>query len=142
MTKSILSTLNLVKIPKRSTDPLVQRQNKLIKRVEVQREMARCLIENETFTAYKEVYKVDETTGTKQKVSVAKQIKPWHFQINNEWFTSIKYGAKSLELSKGLQAVAVGDKSSLTTVYDAVIACIKAGELDSQLLAIKAVGKK
>lgn len=60
MTKSILSTLNLVKIPKRSTDPLVQRQNKLIKHVEVQREMARCLIENEIFTAYKEVYKVDE----------------------------------------------------------------------------------
>lgn len=107
----------------------------------MQREMSRCLIENETFTAYKEVYKVDEATGTKQKVRVAKQIKPWHFQVNDEWFTSIKYGAKSLELSKGLHAVAVGDESSLTTVYDAVIACIKAGELDSQLLAIKAIGK-
>lgn len=48
-------------------DPINQRRNKLIQRLEVQREMAKCLIENEVFNAYKEVMKVDEETGNKQK---------------------------------------------------------------------------
>ena len=142
-TKSHLSSLQLTKQHKiHNQDPIIQRRNKLIARLEVQSEMAKCLIENEVFTAYKEVIKVDEETGNKQKVRVPKQIKPWFYLYNGQYYTTIKYGAKSLELSKGLHAIAVGDKSALTSVYDTVKASITAGELDSQLLAIKAVGKK
>lgn len=142
-TKSILSSLSLTEQHKRhSRDPIVQRQQKLIDRILVQKEMAQCLIENQEFTAYKYVTKVDDATGVKQKVRVPKKIKPWHYQVNGEWFTTIKYGAKPLELSNGLFAVAVGDKSSLASVYDTVIEAIKAGELNEQLAAITAVGKK
>ncbi len=142
-TESHLSSLQLTEQHKvQSQDPIIQRRNKLIERLEVQREMAKCLIENEVFTAYKEIIKVDEETGDTQKVRVPKQIKPWFYKHDGQYFTTIKYGAKTLELSKGLHAIAVGNKSTLTSVYDTVIACVKAGELDTQLLAIKAVGKK
>ena len=142
-TKSHLSSLQLTKQHKvHNQDPIIQRRNKLIERLEVQREMAKCLIENEVFTAFKEVMKIDEETGNKQKVQVPKQIKPWFYLYDGQYYTTIKYGAKTLELNKGLHAITVGDKNALTSVYDTVIAGVQAGELDSQLLAIKAVGKK
>ena len=139
MTKSFLSKLNIVEAPlKHPTDPLTQRQNKLIAKLEVQREMAQCLIENEEFKAYKFKYITDPETGIKNKVRVPKQIKPWFYKMGEQYFTTIKYGSKSLELAKGLHAIAVDDKSALTSVYDAVIGAIKAGEFDTKLMAITA----
>ncbi|TPH13929.1 DUF6641 family protein [Litorilituus lipolyticus] len=143
MTKSLLSKLNITEAPpKHPTDPLIQRQNKLIARLEVQREMARCLVENEEFKAFKYKYVIDQETGIKNKVRVPKQIKPWFYKIDEQYFTPIKYGSKSLELAKGLYAIAVKDSTALTGVYDVVIEAVKAGEFDSKLMAIKAVGKK
>ncbi|MBA6289485.1 hypothetical protein [Colwellia sp. MB3u-4] len=78
MTKSLLSKLNITEAPlKHPTDPLIQRQKKLIAKLEVQREMARCLVENEEFRAFKFKYITEPETGIKNKVRVPKQIKPW-----------------------------------------------------------------
>ncbi|MBL4941708.1 MAG: hypothetical protein JKY81_08590 [Colwellia sp.] len=46
MTKSLLSSLTLIAKTKPVTDPLIQRQNKLIARIEVQIEMAKCFAEH------------------------------------------------------------------------------------------------
>jgi hypothetical protein len=143
MTKSLLSKLNIVKAPlKNPTDPLIQRQNKLIAKLEVQREMAQCLVENEEFKAYKFKYITDPETGIKNKVRVPKQIKPWFYKMDSQYFTTIKYGSKSLELAKGLHAISVKDSAALTSVYDTVIAAVKAGEFDEKLMVIKRVGAK
>lgn len=143
MTKSLLSKLNITQAPeKHPTDPLTQRQNKLIARLEVQREMAQCLASNKEFTAYKDKYITDPETKIKNKVRVPKQVKPWFYKVNGQYFTTIKYGSRSLELTKSLYAIAVDDVRSLASVYDVVIAAVKAGEFDTKLMAIKAVGKK
>ena len=143
MTKSLLSKLNITEAPlKHPTDPLIQRQNKLIAKLEVQREMAQCLVENEEFKAYKFKYVTDTETGIKNKVRVPKQIKPWFYKMGSQYFTTIKYGSKSLELAKGLYAIAVEDSAALASVYDSVIAAVKAGEFDTKLMAIKRVGTK
>ncbi len=143
MTKSLLSKLNITKAPlKHPTDPLIQRQNKLIAKLEVQREMAQCLVENKDFKAYKFKYVADPETGIKNKVRIPKQIKPWFYKMDSQYFTTIKYGSKSLELAKGLYAIAVEDSAALTSVYDTVIAAVKAGEFDEKLMAIKRVGTK
>jgi hypothetical protein len=143
MTKSLLSKLKLTEASVKTTDPLVQRQNKLIAKLEVQREIAQCLIENEEFKAYQYKNIIDPTTGTKNKVRVEKQIKPWFYQNDGQYFTLIKYGSKSLSLNpKGLQAIAVGDKSALSSVYDTLIAATRAGEFDNELLKIRRVGNK
>jgi hypothetical protein len=104
--------------------------------------MAKCLAENEEFKAYKFKYVTDPHTGIKNKVRVPKQIKPWFYKMDSQYFTTIKYGSKSLELAKGLYAIAVEDKSSLASIYDTVIAAVKAGEFDEKLMAIKRVGIK
>jgi len=143
MTKSLLSKLNITEAPlKHPTDPLIQRQNKLIAKLEVQREMAQCLVENEEFKAFKFKYITDPETGIKNKVRVPKQIKPWFYKMDSQYFTTTKYGSKSLELAKGLYAIGVEDSAALTSVYDVVIAAVKAGEFDEKLMAVKRVGTK
>lgn len=142
MTKSLLSKLNIVKAPlKHPTDPLIQRQNKLIAKLEVQREMAQCLVESKEFKAFKFKYITDPETGIKNKVRVPKQIKPWFYKMDSQYFTTIKYGSKSLELAKGLYAIAVDDSTALIGVFDAVIGAVRNGEFDTKLMAVRAVGK-
>jgi hypothetical protein len=57
-----------------------------------------------------------------------------------QYLTTIQYDYKSLELTAGLYAIAVDDKSSLANVYDVVMAAVKLGEFDEKLMAIKRVG--
>lgn len=143
MTKSLLSKLNIVKAPlKNLTDPLIQRQNKLIAKLEVQREMAQCLVESKDFKAYKFKYVTDPETGIKNKIRVPKQINPWFYKMDSQYFTTIKYGSKSLELTKGLYAISVDSSTALIGVFDALIGAVRNGELDKQLLAIRPVGAK
>lgn len=143
MTKTLLSSLEITTRPLTSNrDPLTQRQTKLIDRLEVQREMAKCLLENEVFTAYKEQLVTDEETGNKTKIRVPKTIKPWYYIVKGQYFIDVRYGSKSLELLKGKYAIAVGAKERLIEVISTIIEAVKAGELDQQLLAIKKVGQK
>jgi hypothetical protein len=130
-TKSHLSSLQLTEQHKvQNQDPVIQRRNKLIERLEVQRELAKCTIEGSEHEAYKYVTQVDESTGNKQKVRVPKTISPWHFKIGSDWFITLKYANKPLTISEGLQTVAVPELNALTSVYDVLLAGCAAGELD------------
>lgn len=141
MTK-LLSKLDLTTKPEKPTDKLTQKRNKLLDRLATQKEMAKCLLENEVFTAYREVNQLDEETGQQIKVKVPKRIKAWFYKVQEQYFLEVHYGSKSLELAKNKHAIAVGDKSRLIEVIDLVIEAVKVGELDTQLTAIKRVGQK
>lgn len=141
MTK-LLSKLDLTTKPEKPTDKLSQRRNKLLDRLATQKEMARCLLENEVFAAYREVNKLDEESGQQIKVKVPRRIKPWFYKLQEQYFLEVRYGSKSLELAKNKHAIAVGDKSRLIEVIELVIEAVKVGELDTQLAAIKRVGQK
>jgi len=93
--KSLLSTLTLIEKTIRTTDPVIQRQNKLIARIEVQIEMAKCFAEHKEYSAF-HMKTVTDPEGNKTKVSVPKQIKKWFYQENEKICTTIKYGAKTL----------------------------------------------
>ncbi len=141
MTK-LLSKLDLTTKPEKPTDKLTQRRNKLLDRLATQKEMARCLLESEVFTAYREVNQLDEESGQQIKVKVPKRIKPWFYKLQEQYFLEVRYGSKSLELAKNKHAIAIGDKSRLIEVIELIIEAVKVGELDTQLAAIKRVGQK
>lgn len=142
MTK-LLSKLSIVKAPlKHPTDPLIQRQNKLIAKLEVQREMVQCELESKTFQAFKFKYITDPETGTKSKIRLQKQIKPWHYRVSGELYTTIRYGSRSLELKPKLYAIAVKDIKELISVYQIVIDSVKNGEFNDLLMAISAPKRK
>jgi len=138
--KSVLSTLEFTARPVRNhSDPILQRRAKLITRLNTQYEMAKCLLENEVFTAYKEEWVTDSETGIKNKVKVPKRIQPWFYAINDTYYIDLKYGSKLIEATKGKATVVVGDKNRLTSVIQSLIGAAQAGELDTQL---KGFGRK
>jgi hypothetical protein len=57
---------------------------------------------------------------------------------------SIKFGARPIEFEKGKAGIVVPSKDKLPTVIDALIAAVRAGELDdlfSQAAKTGAIGK-
>ncbi len=141
-TTKLLSQLTLAKKPiKPAFSPGLHRRNKLLVRLQEQREMARCMIEGESFIAYRDKWVKDED-GVKQKVSLPKQVRQWYYVNENKYYLGVRYGNKPLELARGKAAIEVGDSSNLLNVIDTVIEAVQAGELDSLLMAVKKPGNK
>lgn len=134
MTQSILSKLKLAVRPSKAVlTPLQAKQNKLIARLEEQKAIATCHLENESYVAYKEVSVSDEESGEKRKVKHPKKVKTWFYQVNNVYYFEIRYGNKALELQKGKTAIQIGKAENLLTTIDTIIEAVKQGELDAQL---------
>lgn len=135
---NLLSSLNLTVKPVMGfVDPVQNRRNKLLARLEEQRAMACAELAGESYQVFKEKLVNDETSGTKTKVSVAKRIKRWYFAFNGTHFFEVRYGNKPLELAKGKFAIEVGELKNVPTVIDTIVQAVNAGELDSMLMAIK-----
>lgn len=138
-----LQVLSFTAKPKiESISPIEIKRKKLITRLNEQRAMAQCLLENTEFKAYKDVFIVDDETGEKRKVKRPKRIRPWFYQSVNNYYFEIKYGTKSLEIQKNKPAIEVGNKEELLTVIDTIIDAVQQGFLDAELKAVKGPIKK
>ena len=139
---NILSKLTLTAKPnKPSSNPQLQRRNKLLTRLNEQREMARCMIEKEDFVVMKDKRITDPATGDRKTVSLPKRVKPWYYEINKQWYFEVRYGNKPIELSKGKAAITVDGIGNLLTTIDLVINAANNGELDT-LLDARSYGSK
>jgi len=131
MTKSILSSLKVIARPENTkTNPIAAKREKLLRKLNQQKEMALCFVNDEVFTAYKEKWDKDPETGEKVKVKVPKKVSPWFYQRNNTLFFEVRYANKPLELQEGLQAIEVGSKTNLLPTINTIIEAVIAGELD------------
>ena len=134
-----LKSLNIVALPKHPTnDPAIKRRVKLLAQLEQQLELAK----NPNFVVTTQKW-LKREDGEKVRVEKRKRTKKWWFvdMMDNCFFT-VRYGAKVVELEKGKAAIGVGDKAELVAVIEAVIAAVRAGELDAALGGIERVGEK
>jgi len=104
--------------------------------------MVQCLLNNTEFTAFKDVYILDEESGEKRKVKRPKRIRPWFYQAADKYYFEVKYGTKPLEIQKNKSAIDVGSKGELLTVIDTIIDATKQGFLDTELAKVKGPNKK
>jgi len=142
-TTTLLSSLNLTVKPEVSTaDPVQNRRNKLLARLEEQRAMACADLAGESYQVLKDKLVQDAVSGIKTKVSVPKRIKRWYFAFDGTHFLEVRYGNKPLELAKGKSAIEVGDLKNVPTVIETVVQAINAGELDSMLMSIRTPAAK
>ena len=118
-------------------NPINVKRNKLITRLNEQRAMVQCLLENIEFTAFKNVFVIDEETNEKRKVKRQKRIRPWFYQSGGNYYFEIKYGNKSLEVEKRKPAIEVGSRENLLSVIDAIADAVKEGFLDNELKKVK-----
>jgi len=136
MTKSLLSKLKVTTRPENTkANPLLSKRERLLAKLDQQRNMARCYVNDEVYTVYKEKWANDKETGERTKIRIAKNVRPWFYKRNNCYFFEVRYANKALELSKGMHAIEVGNKTNLLPTIDTVIQVVIAGELDTSLVA-------
>jgi hypothetical protein len=136
MTKSLLSKLKVTTRPESTkANPLLSKRERLLTKLDQQRKMALCYVNDEVYTVYKEKWVNDQETGERTKTRIAKNVRPWFYKRNNCYFLEVRYANKPMELSKGMHAIEVGIKTNLLPTIDTVIEAVIAGELDAVLTA-------
>ena len=124
-----LKSLSFTAVTKVSNNPVLMRRNKLIARLEDQKNLAK----DPTYapTALRWVKLPD---GSKKKVEVKKPLRPsWRADLTGAVVLTVRFGFKTIEFEKGKAGIAVQSKEKLIGVIDTLIAAVKAGELDAVL---------
>lgn len=135
MTTSVLSSLKVTARPEiKKQPPILNKRMKLIDRLEQQKELAICMLENKPFVAYKEKMVKDPETGERTKQRRQVTIRPWYYDTEGHYFLEVKIGIKPIELQKGKPAIDVGDKAKLPDTIDTLISAVEKGEFDTFLL--------
>lgn len=125
-----LKSLTFAALPRLSAaDPVVQRRNKLIVRLQQQIE----LVKDPNFTLTRQKWIGDEH-GVKQLRELRKRVRSWvRTDATGAVVLTVRYGAKPIEFQPGKAAIVVGKKEKLIQTIEAVILAVSAGELDSVL---------
>ena len=108
-------TLTFTSLPRlTAADPVVQRRNKLI--VRLQQQIA--LVQDPQFTLTRQKWVTDEA-GVKQLRELRKRVRSWwRTDIAGNVVLTVRYGAKPIEFEKGKAAIAVGKKDKLIPTID------------------------
>ena len=135
---SNLKGLTFVAAPKRSSDPVRVRREKMITQLRQQK----ALFDDPNFVTTSQRWKKDES-GSRHLVATQRRVKRWwHEDMLGHCVLALRYGAKMIEVEKGKAAIMVGDRSNLPSTIDAVIAAVAAGELDQAISATQKGGQK
>ena len=132
---TVLSKLKLVSSKKeRNVSPVVARRNKLAAKIEEQLLFATAQRDGEIYAPKRLKNIIDKVTGERKTVEATKRIKEWYWtNSTGKIHLSIRYGSKTLEFSKGKNAIelSTGDEllATLATLKEAVIT----GELDEAI---------
>lgn len=132
---STLNTLKLTDARKPNQVPqVVQRRNKLAKRVWQQIELAKAQEQGTQFRVAKFKSYTDSETGVRKQVETQMSVKQWWFTTQaGKLAISVRYGSRVLELAKGKFAVEVAHEKDLAITLDAIKTAVLAGELDSAI---------
>ena len=114
--------------------PVVQRRNKVAKRIYEQIELAKSKLEGKMFSPTRLRTIKDEETGLNKTVSVPKRVKEWWFTSDSgKLCLSLRYGAKVVEIAKGKTAVELAGEKELVATLEILKQAVEGGELDAQL---------
>jgi len=142
MTTSVLSSLKVIARPKiEPKPPVLGKRLKLIEKLEQQKEMAVCMIENRRFEAFRDKKVKNPETGEVTVQRRPTSVRPWYYDSDDHYYLEVKVNNKPIDLQKGKPAIDVGDKVKLPEVIDTIIKATESGELDGFLLK-PAVPKK
>jgi hypothetical protein len=144
MATSLISTLKLVAATRENkVSPVLQRRQKLIKKLDEQILLATAALNGEIYqsTKFKNVVNAEGVTEYKQ---VPKRVRAWWWKNDaGKWNLVVRYGARIVELSKGKNSIELENEAAILPTLDLVKKIIEAGELDAAITAVsKAVELK
>ena len=121
----VLKSLSFTALPKSANDPVQMRRAKFVARLEEQKQLLKDPNHVRTVQRWT---KVD---GERQATTKQQAVRPWwKTDASGQVVMSIKFGAKPVEFEKGKAGIVVGSKEKLPALIDALIAAVRAGELD------------
>jgi hypothetical protein len=140
---SALANLNLVSAKRpMQLSPVIQRRNKVAKRLHEQIQLATAKLEGKLYAPSKLRTVKDDETGESKSISVPKRIKEWWFANNNGTIcVQLRYGAKVVEIAKGKTAVEIASAADIVPTLETLKAAVEGGELDAQLEAVSGATK-
>jgi hypothetical protein len=131
-----LASLKLVASKKSQQSPVQHRRHKLSIKILEQIKFATAQSKGETYAPTRTKI-ITNAEGQRVQVTQSKICKPWWFSdANGKVCLAIKYGARTIELSKGKTAIEVASAEALIAALETVNAATLAGELDSQIEAL------
>jgi hypothetical protein len=139
-----MSTLKLVTASRENkVSPVLQRRQKLIKKLDEQILLATAALNGETYqsTKFKNIVNAEGVTEYKQ---VPKRVRAWWWKNDaGKYNLVVRYGARIVELSKGKNSIELENEAAILPTLDLVKKIIEAGELDAAITAVsKAVELK
>ena len=122
----LTATKKQVQVPQ-----VLQRRNKLSKRLWDPSELAKAEQAGTSFSVAKFRSYTDRDSGIRKQVETNKRLKAWWFVGDNgKLAIAIRYGAKVLELAKGKYAVEIANKNDLVPTLQIIKTAVENGELD------------
>lgn len=129
-----LAKLKLVSVQADRKSPTIVRRAKLTGKIQAQISLAKAAIAGDVFTAKKVKFVTDQESGERKPVEISTQVKPWWFTTpTGKLALALRYGAKSLEISKGKNAIEVTDMADLVATLEVIKQAAHSGELDAQI---------
>ena len=135
---SALANLKLVAVKRPvQLSPIVQRRNKVAKRIYEQIELAKAKQDGKLYSPTRSRTIKDDETGLNKTVQVPKRLKEWWFTADSgKLCVSLRYGAKIIEIAKGKTAVELASEKELVATLEILKQAVESGELDGQLEAV------
>ncbi len=131
---SVIAKLKLVASKReRNLSPIMVRRNKLAAKIEEQLQLATAQKEGRLY-APKRIKNVTNAEGERVAVETTKRVKEWYWTTPankiNLW---VRYGSKTLELSKGKNAIELSSGEELLSTLSMLKDAVIAGELDDAI---------
>jgi len=117
----------------RNLSPIVVRRNKLAAKIEEQLQLATAQKEGRLY-APKRIKNVTNAEGERVAVETTKRVKEWYWTTPaNKINLCVRYGSKTLELSKGKNAIEISSGEELLSTLSMLKDAVIAGELDDAI---------
>jgi hypothetical protein len=131
---SVFAKLKLVASKReRNLSPILVRRNKLAAKIEEQLQLATAQKEGRLY-APKRIKTVTNELGERVAVETTKRVKEWFWTTPaNKINLSVRYGSKTLELSKGKNAIELTSGDELLATLSMLKEAVIAGELDDAI---------
>ena len=136
-----MSTLNTLKLvaakPQRENNPVIQRRQKLLAKLDEQIALAAAKAAGTVYTAMRSK-RVKDAAGNVSVVQQPKRLKAWFWAVDGgKVCVVLRYGNKVMELAKGKTAVET-NAIELEGVLIMLKKVVEGGELDTQIEAVSA----
>ncbi len=131
---SALAKLKLVSVVAGQKSPMVLRRNKLTGKLDEQIAYVKAAHAGEIYAGKRLKTVTDEQTGERKQVQLAKRVKPWWIAAaGDKIMLTLRYGAKTIEIAKGKNAVEVTGMDDLLATLELIKAAVQTGELGAQI---------